>query len=141
MKKTIVAVLAMLMMFLMASGASAANSASFTITVPSQGSGTDPLYYDETGFIEKTGDSNVIYIGYHIVDAGVNETNRVAVFDLDSQRVSMYKWLSADGALYPYTSNSIVKGHHYTAAFRANSNYATKYGLDTVTITGRICED
>ena len=54
MKKTIVAVLATLMMTLMASGASAANSASFTITVPSNG--TNPLYYDETGFIEKTGD-------------------------------------------------------------------------------------
>ena len=53
----------------------------------------------------------------------------------------MNKWLSADGALYPYTSNSIAKGHHYTAAFCAKSNYATKYGLDTVTITGRIRED
>lgn len=127
------------MMTLMASGASAANSASFTITVPSNG--TNPLYYDETGFIEKTEDSNVIYIGYQYVDIGVNETNRVAAFDLDSQRVSMNKWLSADGALYPYTSNSIAKGHHYTAAFCANSNYATKYGLDTVTITGRIRED
>ena len=116
MKKTIVAVLATLMMTLMASGASAANSASFTITVPSNG--TNPY-----------------------VDIGVNETNRVAAFDLDSQRVSMNKWLSADGALYPYTSNSIAKGHHYTAAFCANSNYATKYGLDTVTITGRIRED
>ena len=139
MKKTIVAVLATLMMTLMVSGASAANFASFTITVPSNG--TNPLYYDETGFIEKTGDSNVIYIGYQYVDIGVNETNRVAAFDLDSQRVSMNKWLSADGAFYPYTSNSIAKGHHYTAAFCANSNYATKYGLDTVTITGRIRED
>lgn len=71
MKKTIVAVLATLMMTLMASGASAANSASFTITVPSNG--TNPLYYDETGFIEKTGDSNVIYIGY---DAHVDPANR-----------------------------------------------------------------
>ena len=29
---------------------------------------------------------NVIYIGYQYVDIGVNETNRVAAFDLDSQK-------------------------------------------------------
>lgn len=47
-------------------------------------------------------------------------------------------WKPADGAYYPINSNAIISGRNYTAAGRGNTNYASKYGINRITITGTI---
>ena len=73
------------------------------------------------------------------IDAG--ETNRIAAYDFTTKKTMGAHWHPSDRGQYPCTSNAIQHGHEYNAAGRGNTNYASKYGLNTITLTGTCYSD
>lgn len=62
-------------------------------------------------------------------------------YDFTTKKTMGAHWHPSDKGQYPCTSNAIQHGHKYNAAGRGNTNYASKYGLNTITLTGTCYSD
>ena len=64
------------------------------------------------------------------------ETNRIAAYSDLTKKTMGANWHRADSGLYQCMSNAISSGSEYTVAGRGNTNYQSKYGLNSITLTG-----
>lgn len=76
-----------------------------------------------------------------ITDDDIVETNRIAAYRQDTRKTMGANWHPADYGEYQCQSNLIAIGHSYSVAARGNTNYETKYGLNTITLSGRMRAD
>ena len=145
MKKFIVAVLALVMLLAVAAVASAAETASFKIyNAPCVAISDSDLYKyhgDAENPATKRGYDKSVYIKHKVSQITADETNRIAAYDCIDAMTMGAHWHPSDYALYPRTSNAIERLHTYTGAGRVNTNYESKYGLNTITIEGFIDPD
>ena len=141
MKKFICGILATAMMFALAANV-CAEQVSFTFNAPCQGIADTQLYnYHGTGTAKKNGYSNIVYMRHSVTQIDAGETNRIAAYDFTTKKTMGAHWHPSDRGQYPCTSNAIQHGHEYNAAGRGNTNYASKYGLNTITLTGTCYSD
>lgn len=117
-----------------------AETVSFTFSTPCQAIADNQLYnyHGTNGGAKKNGYSNIVYMRHKVVEITADETNRIAAYNVGTKKTMGVNWHPSDYGQYPCTSNAIKHGDSYTAAGRGNTNYASKYGLNTITITG-IC--
>lgn len=142
MKKFIVAVLTLVMLLAISVSASAANTASFALNVPTQAISDDQLYnYHGGSYAQELAGDNTIYVKHEVTQIDADETNRIAAYRQDTQKTMGAHWHPADYCYYPCTSNAIAYRKYFTAAGRGNTNYASKYGLNTITLTGILDPD
>lgn len=134
MKKFVFGVLVMAMMLMMATSALAT---SFTLNVPCEAIADDQLYryhYDRYE-VEQNGDSK-IYVSHRVTQIDAVETNRIAAFCQQTQKTMGANWHRADSGKYQCMSNAIINNNSYTVAGRGNTNYLSKYGLSSITLSG-----
>lgn len=139
MKKLVCAILLLVMVLSIAVVASA-ERALFTIyNVPCEAISDAQLYqHHGDGYVRKDSSNHIVQIKHTVAQSSANETNRIAAYRKDTGKSMGASWKPADSAYYPINSNAIVGGFEYTAAGRGNTNYATKYGITSITITGTI---
>ena len=141
MKKFVCAVLAMVMMLALAVSA-CAQSADFSFNAPCKAIDDSQLYlYHGYDYVDKETDNHTLQVKYHVVQSSADETNRIAAYSGTTYKTMGAHWIPANSQKYPITSNAIINGNKYTAAGRGNTNYASKYGLNNITITGIIYSD
>ncbi|MGM9600148.1 MAG: hypothetical protein ACI3W5_01005 [Faecousia sp.] len=142
MKKFIGVVLTLIMIFAMTAIASANNIASYVIyNMPCEKISDSQIYQyraDEDTYVEKEYDNNVVQISHYVTQIDADETNRIAAYDGTTNKTMGANWHPADNHEYPCTSNAISAWHFYTASGRGNTNYETKYGLNSITIRGHV---
>lgn len=140
MKKFIVAVLALIMLLAVAATASAtiAYEIDFEFSTPCQAIADNQLYnyHGDLGAIKNT-DSNTVHVRHTVVQSDADETNRIAAYEFNDRKTMGANWHPSDGIKYQCMSNAITEGL-YTAAGRGNTNYASKYGLNNITLVGRV---
>lgn len=145
MKKFIVAVLALVMLLAVAATASAgtANTAQFTIyNAPCEAISDSDLYkHFGTDSCVKHIEDNEVQMKHKVTQIDAGETNRMAAYDITDGMTMGAHWHPSDYRYYPITSNAIDADHEYTGAGRGNTNYASKYGLNKITITGILDPD
>lgn len=140
MKKFVVAILALVMLIAVSVTASADITVTdFSLTVPTQAIADDQLYnYRSNSYVwEEVGD-NTIHVKHEVTQIDADETNRIAVYCQETNKTMGARWHSADYTYYPVMSNAITKHLHYSVAARGNTNYATKYSLNSITLEGFI---
>lgn len=118
-----------------------AQTALFSIYgVPCQAIADTELYkYYGDKYVTKGDTGNhIVQIRHTVTQSSANETNRIAAYSGTTGKSMGASWKPADGAYYPINSNAIVDGNSYTAAGRGNTNYVSKYGISSITITGTI---
>ena len=145
MKKFIVAVLTLVMLLSVTAIASAANDTAkqFTIyNVPCEAISDDQIYqhHGEDYVAEQSGNHRV-KIKHEVSQSSADMNNRIAVYREDTKKTMGTGWKPADGTYYYHTSNAIENGEFYTGAGRGNTDYATDYGLTSITIVGVIHAD
>lgn len=142
MKKSIIAILALVLMLAIAAGA-CAESVSFRFSTPCQAIADSQLYnyHDDGDGALKRGSSNMVHVRHTVVQNDADETNRIAAYKVIEGKTMGANWHPSDNGQYPCTSNAIVSGKRYTVAGRGNTNYASKYGLNTITLTGTCYSD
>lgn len=142
MKKSIIAILALVLMLAIAAGA-CAEVVSFHFSTPCQAIADNQLYnyHDLGNGAYKNGPSNMIHVRHTVVQSDADETNRIAAYKVDGAKTMGANWHPSDYGQYPCTSNAIVSKTRYTVAGRGNTNYASKYGLNTITLTGNCYSD
>ena len=134
MKKVIFAALVMIMMLAMATSAMAVT---FSLSVPCVAIDDSQLYqYHYTQYDVERGGDNKIFVSHHVTQTSNVETNRIAAYRRETQMTMGANWHRADNGLYQCMSAAIVNDDHYTVAGRGNTNYTSKYGLDSVTMSG-----
>lgn len=143
MKKFVCAVLALVMLLAIAASASASDMpdyAEFKINnVPCEAIDDTQLYnYHGDNYVGKDTTDHIVQIKHRVTQINADENNRIAAYRKDTGKTMGAGWKPADGAYYPINSNAIVSGFSYTAAGRGNTNYASKYGINRITITGTI---
>ena len=139
MKKFVCAILAMVMLLSVAAVASAA-TAGFTIyNVPCEAIADNQLYqHHGEGYVRKDTANHIVQIKHYVRESSADETNRIAAYCRDTGKTMGAGWKPANNAYYPINSNAIVSYNYYTGAGRGNTNYASKYGLNSITISGFI---
>ena len=139
MKKVLIAVLTLTMLLTAAVGAMAET---FTLSVPCQAIADSQLYnHHATAFAYKRNSINTIYVSHHVTQTSAVETNRIAAYRKYTAKTMGANWHRADSGLYQCMSNAIVQYKYYTVAGRGNTNYASKYGLNNITLTGYFLTD
>lgn len=140
MKKYVVAILTLIMLVAVSVTASADITATtFRLTVPTQAIADDQLYnYHSDSYVwEEVGD-HTVHVRHEVTQIDADETNRIAAYCLESGMTMGAKWHSANYRFYPITSNAIEEHDHFSVAARGNTNYATKYSLNSITLVGSI---
>ena len=140
MKKFVVAILAVVMLVAVCVTASAdITVTNFSLTVPTQAIADDQLYnYHSNSYVwEEVGD-HTIHVKHKVTQIDADETNRIAVYCQEYGTTMGARWHSADYIYYPVMSNAIEEYKHFSVAARGNTNYATKYSLNSITLTGFI---
>lgn len=145
MKKFIVAVMALVMLLSVTAIAIAANDTAkqFTIyNVPCKDIKDDQIYQHHGDYyvVEQSGNHRV-KIKHEVSQSSAVMNNRIAVYRKDTRKTMGTGWKPADGTYYYHTSNAIENGRSYTGAGRGNTDYATDYGLTSITIVGVIHAD
>ena len=136
MKKVLIAVLTLTMLLAVTANAMAVT---FTLPVPCEAIADNQLYkYCASVFEYKGGSDHKIFVSHHVTQTSAVETNRIAAYSDLTKKTMGANWHKANGSLYPCTSNAITGLKRYTAAGRGNTNYASKYGLNKITISGSI---
>ena len=142
MKKIIISLAMVMLLSITMISSAAADWAGFTIpNVPCQAIADSELYkHHGDGSVLKNLTNNTVQIKHHVEESDADETNRIAAYCMQTGKSMGAGWKPADNAYYPITSNAIVgnKNQYYTAAARGNTNYASEYGLFTITIKGVI---
>lgn len=139
MKKIIVAALAMVMLLAVAVSASAEP---FTMSVPCVAIDDAQLYqYHYSVYETERAGDNKIYVSHKVTQTSAVETNRIAAYRKETAKTMGANWHRADEGLYQCMSGAIVNGGSYTVAGRGNTNYTSKYGLGSVTLTGYFRSD
>lgn len=145
MKKFIVAVMALVMLLSVTAIASAANDTAkqFTIyNVPCEAISDDQIYqHHGEDYVAEQGGNHRVKIKHEVSQSSAEMNNRIAVYSDKTKRTMGTGWKPADGTYYYHTSNAIVNGNLYTGAGRGNTDYATDYGLTSITIVGVIHAD
>lgn len=141
MKKFVCAILAMVMLLAITANAYAL-TIDFTIPTTCQAIADDQLYkYRGDDGVRKNGPSNTVYMRHRVAQINAGETNRIAAYSFTTEKTMGAHWHPSDFGQYPCTSNAIKQYHIYNAAGRGNTNYATKYGLNNITLTGKCYTD
>lgn len=139
MKKFVCALLAMVMLLSLAATASAVSDGFMIYGVPCQAIADDQIYrYHGEKYVLKESNNHIVQIKHYVTQTSAVENNRMAAYRQDNGKSMGAGWKPADNAYYPINSNAIVKGYRYTGAARGNTNYTSKYGLNSITISGRI---
>lgn len=145
MKKFIVAILALVMLLSVTAIASAANDTAkqFTIyNVPCVAIDDAQIYqHHGADYVAEQSGNNRVKIKHEVSQSSAEMNNRIAVYRQDTNKTMGTGWKPADGTYYYHTSNSIINGKSYTGAGRGNTDYATDYGLTSITIVGVIHAD
>ena len=135
MKKLIAIILVATTLLSIASIASAA--VSFTLRTPCEALADNQLYkYCASVFEYKGGSDHKIFVSHHVTQTSAVETNRIAAYSDLTKKTMGANWHRADSGLYQCMSNAISSGSEYTVAGRGNTNYQSKYGLNSITLTG-----
>ena len=141
MKKALIAVLTLTMLLAIAVTASAAKSNYTIYNMPCEAIADNMLYQyqaDTKNSVTKLDVDHIVQISHTVAQTSAVETNRIAAYDCTTSKTMGANWHKANGSAYPCNSNAITKGHRYTVAGRGNTNYASKYGLSKITISGII---
>ena len=145
MKKFIVAILALVMLLSVTAIASAANDTAkqFTIyNVPCVAIDDAEIYqHHGEDYVAEQSRNNRVKIKHEVSQSSAEMNNRIAVYREDTKKTMGTGWKPADGTYYYHTSNAIENGEFYTGAGRGNTDYATDYGLTSITIVGVIHAD
>ena len=141
MKKVLIAVLTLTMLLAIAVSATAERNSYKIYNMPCEAIADNMLYKyhgDTNGGVDKTFNNHTVQISHTVAQVSADETNRIAAYCFNTGKTMGVNWHKANGTLYPCTSNAISTGKSYTAAGRGNTNYASKYGLNKITISGSI---
>ena len=141
MKKVLIAVLTLTMLLAIAVSTTAESHSYKIYNMPCEGIADNMLYKyhgDEADSVYKLGSNHTVQISHTVAQISADETNRIAAYNLSTKKTMGANWHKANGSLYPCTSNAITGLKRYTAAGRGNTNYASKYGLNKITISGSI---
>ena len=145
MKKFIVAVLTLVMLLSVTAIASAANDIAkqFTIyNVPCEAISDDQIYqHHGEDYVAEQGGNHRVKIKHEVSQSSAEMNNRIAVYCSNTKKTMATGWKPADGTYYYHTSNAIENNKYYTGAGRGNTDYATDYGLTSITIVGVIHAD
>ena len=145
MKKFIVAILALVMLLSVTAIASAANDTAkqFTIyNVPCVAIDDAEIYqHHGEDYIVEQSNNNRVKIKHEVSQSSAEMNNRIAVYCSNTKKTMATGWKPADGTYYYHTSNAIENNKYYTGAGRGNTDYATDYGLTSITIVGVIHAD
>ena len=134
MKKVLIAVLTLTMLLAVTANAMAVT---FTLPVPCEAIADNQLYkYCASVFEYKGCSDHKIFVSHHVTQTSAVETNRIAAYSDLTKKTMGANWHRADSGLYQCMSNAISSGSEYTVAGRGNTNYQSKYGLNSITLTG-----
>lgn len=135
MKKLVFAVMAVV---LMVSVCAISMAEGFTLPVPCAAIADDQLYnYHAENAVMKYDDTyNIVWVKHRVQQTDAIETNRIAAYCATTQRTCGANWHRPDYGKYQCMSNAIYEGNEYSVAGRGNTNYATKYSLNNITLTG-----
>lgn len=140
MKKVLIAVLTLTMLVSVASAASAAIG--FTLHTPCESIPDSQLYkHVSPQTIYKYSGGNKFYVKHHVEETSAVETNRIAAYRVDTKKTMGANWHRADSREYQCMSNALVISQYYKVAGRGNTNYASKYGLNDITLSGSFRAD
>ena len=133
MKKVIFAVLTIVMLLSVTSIASAA--VSFTLYTPCEAISDAELYlHVSPQKIWKYSGGNLFFVKHRIQETSAIETNRIAAYRHDTGKTMGANWHRPDNGEYQCMSNALVISQYYSVAGRGNTNYATKYGIDHISM-------
>lgn len=138
MKKLLCAML-VLVFVLSISAVALADSAwhDFTLRVPCEQIADDQLYkYHTDDQYYKSSDDSKIYVKHTVRENSADETNRIAAYRRDTAKTMGANWHKANNRSGQCMSNAIDVYKYYGVAGRGNTNYASKYGLNNITLDG-----
>ena len=140
MKKLIAIILVATTLLSIASIASAA--VSFTLRTPCEALADNQLYqHHSEQKVWKYSGGNKLYVKHRIQETSAVETNRIAAYRHDTGKTMGANWHRSDNGEYQCMSNALVISQYYSVAGRGNTNYASKYGLNNITLYGSMRAD
>ncbi len=140
MKKMFIFMLVAVMMLSVANVASAA--VSFTLNTPCEAIADTELYnHVSPQKIWKYSGGNLFYVKHRVEETDAQETNRIAAYSHGTGRTMGANWHRPDNREYQCMSNALVISQYYSVAGRGNTDYATDYGLDRISLYGSMRAD